>query len=108
MSDNNDLFVLGHTVPEVEECYGTGRDVPHRIYGPDGTWTGGYHDFCDQCRGDHRHEWVSVKVQHHPSGEVMASRCHVCGGRKCDLDCIERRHHRGPHQSPEGVFTPVG
>ena len=30
----------------------------------------------------------------------IARRCLVCGGRACDVVCIERRHHSGPHIGP--------
>lgn len=63
---------------------------------------------CKQCNGQHDHVWVALVIH----GGVMAAvavRCEVCGGRKCDVvDCIERRHHQGPHMNPQGAMRAVG
>lgn len=94
--------VVGVDLPEVGECYGHVR----KAYGatmPDPFTT------CDQCDGRHRHEWVHALVLD-KWGVVIgdAWRCRLCGGRRCDVECNERRHHRGPHLSPAGDFRPVG
>jgi hypothetical protein len=80
--------------PLAAECHG---HTPPKLGGV-------YLQDCLQCDGRHRHEWVECVV---PSGQI-AFRCVFCGGRKCDMDCIERRHHAGPHLSPEGKIRMVG
>jgi hypothetical protein len=77
--------------PEVPECHG------HNT-APFG---------CLQCDGSHRHEWVECWLQTF-RGLVSVNRCVFCGARKCDMDCIERRHHVGPHISPDGKLRMVG
>jgi hypothetical protein len=99
--------------PVVPECYGH----RHPSDNPGGT--------CDQCSGNHAHVWVEwappgqgghVADADLTLGSVIggtwgpgkATRCTVCGARKCDMDCLERRHHLGPHLSPDGALRQVG
>lgn len=94
MSDDLDrIIVVGRDLPDVGECFGH-----HSRRGAQS---------CPQCNGGHRHEWVDCLVVHggHPA---VARRCRICGGRACDVACIERRHHKGPHIAPNGIMRQVG
>lgn len=81
--------IVGRDVPDVRECYGHREPL----------------DFCDQCDGGHRHEWVKALVL---EAQDFAWRCRVCGTRRCDVTCNERRHHCGPHIAPNGRLRQVG
>lgn len=96
------LPVVGVDLPDVPECYGHVRRV-NGIPEPDPFTS------CPQCDGRHHHEWVDCLVVYgHGERSDLAHRCDICGGRRCDVDCMERRHHRGPHMSPTGELRPVG
>ena len=85
--------LVGRDVPDVGEC--------HRQY------VEGHS--CPQDDGSHQHEWVRCVVTNkrgERTGE--AYRCRICGGRKCDMDCNERRHHLGPHHQDDGTLRMVG
>lgn len=90
--------VLGVDVPDRQECYGNHR-TPSAIALYGDVWA------CPQCDGRHAHVWVRVWVPEHRD---HAWRCRECGGRRCDVDCMERRHHQGPHMAPDGSLRPVG
>jgi hypothetical protein len=91
--DLSRILIVGRDLPDVRECYGA---ASHRDGG-----------VCSQCDGSHKHEWIRCLVIH---GDVpaVARRCRICGGRACDVSCIERRHHRGPHIAPNGAMREVG
>lgn len=80
-------YLVGRNVPDVAECHST--------------YVKGH--TCAQHDGSHVHQWVRCVVTHkdgtHPQ---EAHRCTVCGARKCDMDCTERRHHVGPHHEAGG------
>jgi len=89
--------------PVVGECYG------HKL--PD--------DTCRQCDGSHGHQWMAwheapqvgrrTSVVGGQSGPGIPVRCTDCGGRKCDAaECMERRHHRGPHLGLTDHIREVG
>jgi len=89
--DLSRILLVGRDLPDVQECYGH-REEP---------WA------CPQCDGSHKHEWVRCLVVHGDYPDI-AQRCRICGGRACDMACIERRHHRGPHIAPNGAMRQVG
>lgn len=87
--DLDKILIVGRDLPDVPECHG------HR----EGT--------CRQCDGSHRHRWRKVLVVCGSDFDV-ARRCLDCGGRQCDVACLERRHHQGPHIAPNGTLRQVG
>lgn len=79
--------LVGRDVPDVAEC--------HRTYDPSHS--------CAQHDGSHQHRWVWCAITNKGKhGPRWAWRCLDCGGRKCDMDCSERRHHKGPHHESTG------
>lgn len=80
--------------PDVQECYGYADTTAARLLHPNLT--------CDQCDGSHDHQWVS-----HPLPAGLATRCTICGARRCGgsdpKDCNSRRHHLDPHTTGEPV-----
>ena len=83
-----DLVVVGREIPDVGECH------VHRDGGS-----------CAQCDGSHAHLWRRCVVLAKGGGFIgSATRCEVCGGRKCDVPaCKERRHHLSPHMAHNGT-----
>ncbi len=76
-------ILVGRDVPNVDEC--------HDQHQPGHS--------CPQHDGMHFHHWVRCvvtdKLGAHPQD---ATRCTICGGRKCDMPgCLALRHHRGEH-----------
>ena len=95
------IQIVGRDLPEVHECYG-GHDskAAKLLYGDVKE--------CPQCDGKHRHEWVDCLVLNGVYPEV-ATRCRICGGRKCDRSsCSARRHHRDAHTFANGRVEKVG
>ena len=96
------LPIVGRDLPEASECYGHVRRV-NGIPEPDPFTS------CPQCDGRHDHRWTEcLVVDKRGENPAHARRCWLCGGRQCDAECVERRHHAGPHLSPAGEFRPVG
>jgi hypothetical protein len=92
------LVIVGRDIPDVMECHGH-RGGP--LLEP---------RTCPQCDGSHDHAWVQCIVLD-KAGTLIgeATRCRICGGRKCDDHlCRERRHHRGPHIDWNGRLRRVG
>jgi len=93
--------VVGLDLPDDLECYGNHRTKSAiTLYGDVSS--------CAQCDGRHAHQWVDCLVVYKDGRNNLAHRCRVCGGRQCDVECMERRHHAGPHLSPDGELRPVG
>ncbi len=88
-----DLVVVGRQIPDVGECH------LHR----DGST-------CAQCDGRHQHKWRRCVVLAKGGGFIgVATRCWVCGARKCDNEgCQGRRHHRDAHVYTSGRIEKVG
>lgn len=88
-----DLVVVGREIPDVGECH------LHR----DGS-------SCAQCDGRHQHEWRRCVVLAKGGGFVGdATRCRICGARKCDNHgCQSRRHHQDAHVYASGRIEAVG
>lgn len=82
------MALVGRDVPDVPEC--------HQTYRPEHS--------CAQHDGSHVHAWVRcIVVTKMGTNPQEATRCKVCGARKCDSPvCTERRHHRGPHHEATG------
>lgn len=90
------INIVGRDLPDVWECYGA---ATHRH-----TET----SHCTQCDGSHKHDWVRCLVLngYYPA---IATRCLVCGGRKCDnSSCSGRRHHSDAHIYANGLVQEVG
>lgn len=87
------LVVVGREITDVGECY---------LHRDDST--------CAQCDGSHQHEWRRCVVLNKQGGFVgEATRCRICGGRKCDnVGCRGRRHHRDAHVYESGRVRAVG
>ena len=101
-------MIVGEDLPDVGECYGHVKRT-NGVPEPDPFTT------CGQCDGRHRHQWTECLVLTKGSKSLIAGtligharRCLVCGGRQCDAECLERRHHAGPHMAPDGSLRPVG
>ncbi len=85
--------------PIVQECYGHNpNSAASRHLHPKPT--------CPQCDGSHEHVWVQGLVGTDTHYDE-ATRCLICGGRKCDF-CSSRRHHEDPHILGGGTFRAIG
>lgn len=94
------LVIVGRDLPDVMECHGHWNERQQ----------GNPLASCSQCDGSHEHAWVRCLVLDKAGSLIdVATRCRVCGGRKCDDHlCCERRHHAGPHMNWNGRLRRVG